>query len=55
MSSELHLYLKYFHEGKGIAKTLDEVETENKSKEEGTVSNDHIDKIRMFYLFACNF
>lgn len=48
MTSELHLYLKYFHEGKGIQKTLDEVETENKKKEEGTVSSEHIDKIRKF-------
>jgi hypothetical protein len=45
-SMAINLYLKYFHDGKGLDKMLEEIETENTSKEQGLVTADHIDNLR---------
>jgi len=43
----VNLYLKYFHSGKDLGEMLTEVETENKSYEEGTASSEHIDQLHL--------
>lgn len=44
---DIQLYLKYFHGGKAsLEETLQQVDEENKMKEEGVVDAEHIDQLR---------
>jgi hypothetical protein len=51
MSTDVHLYLKYFHKdkggGKNLEEVLNEVETENTGREKGIVDETHIDSLRI--------
>lgn len=48
----MNLYLKYFYnEKKTLSESLKDLELENKKKELGIVTEDHINNIRMFLLY----